>query len=81
MFHPGKAAPTYCIVNQLEEPAGWRELGFDDSSWPDAVEHSAAVVGPKRGYDAVDWHNDAKLIRPGDLETDNTPLCRSAIGP
>lgn len=68
-----------CGFNRLEEPAGWKELEFDDSSWPDAVEHSARAIGPKGGYDSVDWRDDAKLIWSGDLETDNTLLCRATV--
>lgn len=70
-----------CGFNELEEPAGWKELGFDDSAWPDAVEHSVAAIGPKQGYDRVNWDNAAKLIWSGDLETDNTLLCRATINP
>jgi len=61
------------------EPEGWTNASFDDSDWPNAVEHSARAVQPRRGYDEVTWHDDVKLIWSADLETDNTVLCRFTI--
>ncbi|MXZ40139.1 MAG: PEBP family protein [Holophagales bacterium] len=68
-----------CQFTATAEPEGWREPGFDDSEWPSAVEHSAAAVRPKGGYDAIDWWNDARLIWSADLETHNTLLCRLTV--
>jgi len=62
-----------------EEPAGWKNASFDDSNWPNAVEHSARDVQPRRGYEEVTWHPDARLIWTDNLETDNTVLCRVTI--
>jgi len=63
----------------LAEPDGWRAPGFDDGEWPPAVEHSAAAVRPKGGYEAIDWRRDARLSWTADLETHNTLLCRLAV--
>lgn len=68
-----------CQSNITQEPDGWMNPGFDDSEWPNAVEHSAQAVQPRRGYDEVDWHADTKLIWTEDLEIDNTVLCRVTL--
>ncbi|MBU2952688.1 YHYH protein [Marinobacter sp. F3R08] len=66
--------------NQIDpEPAGWMTTGFDDRQWPFAIEHSASEVGPKEGYDLIDWAPQAKLIWGSDLKKDNTLLCRVTI--
>lgn len=62
-----------------EEPEGWKNSDFDDSDWPNAVEHSARNVQPRRGYEEVTWQPEARLIWTDDLETDNTVLCRVTI--
>jgi hypothetical protein len=62
-----------------EEPEGWKNSRFDDSGWPNAVEHAAADVRPRRGYEEISWHSDARLIWTDSLETDNTVLCRFTI--
>lgn len=69
-----------CGFTATEEPEGWREPGFDDSGWPAAVEHSASAVRPKGGYDDISWRDGARLIWSADLETQNTLLCRLAVG-
>lgn len=74
------AGTAPCDFRRLDEPVGWKGLNFDDSAWGNAIEHSSAAVDPKGGYDNVDWHSNAKLIWAGDLETDNTLLCRTTIG-
>ena len=68
-----------CASEITAEPAGWQSASFDDSDWPAAVEYSEAAVSPKFGYDEVNWVSDAKLIWSGDLETDNTLLCRFTL--
>ena len=37
-------------------------------------------VGPKDGYDAIDWDGSATLIWGTDLEIDNTVLLRTTAG-
>lgn len=69
-----------CGFEMTEIPAGWTEPGFDDSVWPAAVEHTAAEVGPKEGYDTIDWDPVARLIWSADLVQDNTLLCRMTLG-
>ncbi len=68
-----------CQFTATAEPEGWRAPGFDDSEWPSAVEHGAAAVRPKGGYDAISWRNGARLIWSADLETQNTLLCRLTV--
>lgn len=68
-----------CQSNITQEPDGWMNPDFDDSEWPNAVEHSAQDVRPRHGYDEVDWHADTRLIWTQDLEIDNTLLCRVTL--
>ena len=68
-----------CGFVSAAEPDGWSTVGFDDSGWANATEHSAREVGPKDGYDQVRWSSDAKIIWGADLETDNTILCRTVV--
>jgi hypothetical protein len=68
-----------CQSKISEEPEGWKNANFDDSDWPNAVEHSARDVQPRRGYDEVTWHPESRLIWTDNLETDNTVLCRFTI--
>lgn len=68
-----------CQFTATAEPEGWRMSGFDDSEWPSAVEHSAAAVRPKGGYDDISWRDGARLIWSADLETQNTLLCRLTV--
>lgn len=69
-----------CAAQIDEAPAGWTSADFDDSGWDAAVEHSAAAVDPKMGYDDIDWDSAAELIWGADLERDNIVLCRAVIG-
>lgn len=68
-----------CGFTETAEPAGWKSVGFDDSSWPSASVHSERAVGPKDGYDRISWARDAQIIWGPDLETDNTILCRLKV--
>ena len=68
-----------CRFTATAEPEGWRTPGFDDTEWPSAVEHSAAAVRPKGGYDDIEWRDGARLIWSADLETQNTLLCRLTV--
>ncbi|MFK7865485.1 MAG: hypothetical protein AB8B95_14815 [Pseudohongiellaceae bacterium] len=69
-----------CNFRSVDEPLNWKSPEFDDSAWPNAIVHSASSIGPKGGYDGIDWASDAKLLWSNDLETDNTLLCRATIG-
>ena len=73
------AGTAPCEFTALEEPAGWKNADFDDSSWTAATVHSASEVGPKDGYDQIQWDSRAQLIWGPDLETDNTLLCRVTV--
>jgi hypothetical protein len=68
-----------CGFSSRAEPAGWKRVNFDDSSWPHAREYSERDVRPKDGYDRVRWSHDAKLIWGPDLKTNNTLLCRTVV--
>ena len=68
-----------CGFEAMAEPEGWKAPGFDDGEWPSAVEHSAAAVRPKGGYDAIAWKGGARLIWGADLQTHNTLLCRLTV--
>ena len=62
-----------------EAPSNWTSASFDDSGWPTAVEYSAQAVSPRGGYDSYQWEPAASLIWGGDLEIDNTLLCRFTL--
>jgi hypothetical protein len=68
-----------CEAEILTAPDDWMLADFDDSDWPMAVVHSERAVRPHGGYDIVFWEPSARLIWSGDLETDNTVLCRFRI--
>lgn len=69
-----------CEFEIIETPADWAAVGFDDSDWVTATEWSAGEVGPKDGYDEIDWDGSAALIWGTDLEIDNTILFRTSVG-
>ncbi|MGL1921371.1 MAG: PEBP family protein [Hyphomicrobiales bacterium] len=68
-----------CGFNKSAEPAGWKNLNFNDSSWPSAQEYEERDVRPKDGYDRVNWNGSAKFIWGADLEQSNTILCRIIV--
>lgn len=68
-----------CGFEASNPPANWTSASFDDSAWSSAVEHSAADVDPKDGYDRIGWDNAAELIWGDDLLQDNTVLCRMTL--
>ena len=73
------AGTAPCEFADLGEPDGWTSGDFDDSSWTATTVHSAADVGPKDGYDQINWDSSAQIIWGPDLETDNTILCRATV--
>lgn len=73
------AGEGVCAFSETAFPDDWTASDFDDSSWPAAVEHSAADVSPKNGYDEINWDPSAKLVWSEDLVQDNTLLCRMTI--
>lgn len=79
-LNPSCARDTQsCQANILPEPAGWTSANFDDSAWPNAVEHSARAVRPRGGYTSYSWDSSSSLIWGEDLEIDNTLLCRFTL--
>ncbi|MGY8838013.1 MAG: hypothetical protein ACKVH6_14950 [Enterobacterales bacterium] len=68
-----------CTFMSKEAPTNWLQSNFDDTNWANAVEHNFADVGPKDGYDDINWGENAKFIWGEDLETDNTLICKVTI--
>lgn len=68
-----------CTFETSEEPAGWDTADFDASDWPQADVYSVREVGPKDGYDQINWVDGAELIWGPDLEQSNTVLCRLTV--
>jgi hypothetical protein len=73
------AGQAPCTFSSQEEPSGWKTAGFDDSKWNMATVYSKQEVGPKDGYDEVNWDSRSKLIWTSDLKSDNTILCRATL--
>ena len=67
---------TECQFENLAEPSGWTESGFDDSSWQPATVYTADEVGVKEGYETITWDANAELIWGSNLNTNNTILWR-----
>jgi RNA polymerase sigma factor (sigma-70 family) len=59
-------------------PDGWERPGFDDSSWPQAVEYSQERIDPKQPFFEHDFKG-AKWIWTGDLDLDNTVVLRTTV--
>jgi hypothetical protein len=68
-----------CQSEVLDEPAGWAQPDFDDSTWTLATEYTAEEVRPKEGYTQVTWDSTARLIWADDLNVDNTILWRYTV--
>ena len=68
-----------CAFEETAIPTDWTDPGFDDSAWAAATEHTARDVGPKDGYDDIDWDSSARLVWSDDLVRDNTLLCRTTV--
>lgn len=68
-----------CEFEITEAPNGWTSEGFDASAFSSATEWSADAVGPKDGYDEINWDSSAQLIWGTDLEVDNTILLRTTV--
>ena len=68
-----------CESSALEEPNGWQDPSFDDSSWSNATAYSADEVKPMRGYDEIAWDATASLIWGADLKVDNVLLWRTTV--
>ncbi|MBK1856210.1 hypothetical protein JO972_14670 [Verrucomicrobiaceae bacterium 5K15] len=59
-------------------PKDWMVTDFDDSTWPQAVEHTEQAVDPKQPYYENDFKG-AKWIWTQDLALDNTVIFRKTI--
>ncbi len=74
-----EAGTAPCEFEDLGEPDGWQNSGFDTSGWTATTIHSAADVDPKIGYDEIAWDSSAELIWGPNLETNNTILCKVTV--
>lgn len=74
-----KAGVGACASRITKISPDWTKPGFDDRAWPAATIHSARSVGPKDGYDRIDWDRSAQLIWGPDLRLDNIVYCRTTI--
>lgn len=68
-----------CAASVTAVAPDWVAPAFDDSTWPAATTHSARSVGPKDGYDQIDWVPQSAFIWGPDLHRDNVVLCRTTI--
>lgn len=73
------AGKETCTFMSKKAPSNWLQSQFDNTHWANAKEHSFASVGPKDGYDDINWDSNAKFIWGDDLETDNTLICKVTI--
>ncbi len=73
------AGQAPCGFTSLEEPLGWKDAGFDTSSWSNASIYTAEQVSPKDGYGQISWNSSAQFIWGSDLETSNTVLCKLIV--
>ena len=69
-----------CAQTRVAVPENWTAPGFDDSNWPKASVYSASDVGPKDGYNQIQWDSSAELIWGKDLKKDNIVYCRAIVG-
>lgn len=65
-------------VVQEPLPPDWWTVGFDDSQWKNATEHSVEAVDPKQPYFEHDFAG-AKFIWTDDLALDNTVIFRTRV--
>ncbi|MEO1041635.1 MAG: PEBP family protein [Pseudomonadota bacterium] len=68
-----------CQYTITEEPAGWKEAGFDDGDWIEATEYTKDEIGARFGYNDVAWDASARLIWTDDIDADNTILWRMTV--
>jgi hypothetical protein len=68
-----------CGAAIVSEPAGWKSVGFDTSTWESATTYTEAEIGVKDGYYNIKWDAAAKLIWTSDLKADNTLLCKTTV--
>jgi len=67
-----------CRVDTKPIPKGWTGPRFNDRQWPRATVHSERAVRPLGVYYRHQW-GKAQFIWTGDLEIDNTILCRTTL--
>jgi hypothetical protein len=72
--------PSATCKSEIQgEPSDWKIKDFDDSSWPNALIHSAQNIRPHGGYRDITWQPESQLIWSKDIEVDNILLCRFTI--
>lgn len=70
---------TDCEFTSQDEPSGWTEPSFDDSTWTLAQAYTEDEIGAKDGYYDNPWTPEAKLIWTSSLKQDNTILWRYSV--
>ncbi|MEN9362631.1 MAG: hypothetical protein RL095_4166 [Verrucomicrobiota bacterium] len=65
-------------VENLAEPEGWTQPGFDDSKWAAASVYSEEKIRPKKPFYEHDFKG-ASFIWSSDLDLDNTVLFRKTL--
>jgi len=65
-------------VENIELPANWFAVDFDDSKWSFAKEYTEDQVGPKQPFFEHDFAG-AKFIWTDDIELDNTVVFRHVV--
>ncbi|MEM7740428.1 MAG: PEBP family protein [Pseudomonadota bacterium] len=68
-----------CLYTIKDEPAGWKEEGFDDTNWTNATEYTEDQIGARFGYHDIEWDASARLIWTDDINADNTILWRLTV--
>ena len=71
---------TTCGFTSLDEPSGWKNVGFDTSGWERATEYTTTTaVGVKQDSYDIAWNSAAKPLWTSDLLSDNTLLCKATV--
>jgi hypothetical protein len=77
--NPTTAASSCGVPVKLTEPTNWKDRGFDTTGWGNASVYTGTQIGVKEGYYDITWQPSAKLIWTGDLQADNTLLCKLTV--
>ena len=68
-----------CKFLNFTMPSNWSHPSFMDKSWLNAKIFTAAEVGPKDGYNIINWNQSAKFIWGSNLKLDNVVYFRKSI--
>ena len=68
-----------CKFLNFAIPTSWASSSFNGQSWIDAKIYTAQEVGPKDGYNLINWNQSAKFIWSNNLKLDNVVFFRKKI--